>query len=128
LLACAAQDLRTALQRHEAAAGPNSNFPVTLFCWAEIAKRPNELTMPQIFVKIKRHLYCVAPHFEIWAASQISEVMDFYRVRDAMLEIPANHRVGPSKAEIVTCSTCFIRCTSGSVLRTARRAVFAICT
>jgi hypothetical protein len=63
--------------------------------------------MPQIFVKIKRHLYCVAPHFEIWAASQISEVMDFYRVRDAMLEIPANHRVGPSKAEIVTCSTSY---------------------
>ena len=30
LLTCAAQDLRTALQRHEAAAGPNSNFSLTL--------------------------------------------------------------------------------------------------
>jgi hypothetical protein len=36
--------------------------------------------------------------------------------------------VGPSKAEIVTCSTCFIRCTSGSVLRTTLPAAFAICT
>jgi hypothetical protein len=32
--------------------------------------------MPQIFVKIKRHLYWVVTHFEIWAASQISAVMD----------------------------------------------------
>jgi hypothetical protein len=31
--------------------------------------------MPQIFVKIKRHLYWVVAHFEIWAASQISAVM-----------------------------------------------------
>src|SRR5271168_4178563 len=50
LLTCAAQDLRTALQRHEAAAGPNSIF---LFFQAGIAKRPDSLTMPQIFVKIK---------------------------------------------------------------------------
>jgi hypothetical protein len=45
-----------------------------------------------------------------------------------MLGIPAKRHVGPSKADFVTCSTCFIRCTSGSVLSTALLAVFAICT
>jgi hypothetical protein len=35
---CAAQDLRTALQRHEAAAGPKSKFPVTLVYKAGITK------------------------------------------------------------------------------------------
>jgi hypothetical protein len=33
-----------------------------------------------------------------------------------VLGIPAKRQAGPSKAEIVTCSTCFIRCRSGSVL------------
>ena len=45
-----------------------------------------------------------------------------------MLGIRAKRHVGPPKADIVTCSSCFIRCTSGSVLPTALPAVFAICT
>jgi hypothetical protein len=46
----------------------------------------------------------------------------------SMLGIRANGHVGPSKADVVTCSICFIRCTSGSVLSTALLAIFAICT
>jgi hypothetical protein len=38
LLTCAAQDLRTALQRHEAAAGPNSNFSSDDGCQAGITQ------------------------------------------------------------------------------------------
>jgi hypothetical protein len=45
-----------------------------------------------------------------------------------MLGIRAKRQIGPSKADFVTCSTCFIRCTSGSVLPPALPAVFAICT
>jgi hypothetical protein len=45
-----------------------------------------------------------------------------------MLGIRAKRHVGPSKADFVTYSTCFIRCTSGSVLSTALLAVFAIST
>ena len=44
-----------------------------------------------------------------------------------MLGIRAKRQVG-SKADFVTYSTCFIRCTSGSVLSTALPAVFAIWT
>jgi hypothetical protein len=44
-----------------------------------------------------------------------------------MLGIRAKRHVGPSKADFVTCSTCFIRCTSGWVVPTALPAVFAIC-
>ena len=40
----------------------------------------------------------------------------------------AKRHIGPSKADFVTCSTCFIRCPSASVLSTALLAVFAICT
>jgi hypothetical protein len=43
-----------------------------------------------------------------------------------MLRTSAKRQVGPSKTNIVTCSTCFIRCRSGSVLRTALLAVFAV--
>ena len=58
LLTRAAQDLRTALQRHEAAAGPKLGFS----CNVGLPGRdhPNglcRLTMPQIFVKIKRDRY-----------------------------------------------------------------------
>ena len=45
-----------------------------------------------------------------------------------MFGIRAKRHVGPSKADFVTCSTCFIRCRSGSVLPPALSAVFAICT
>ena len=45
-----------------------------------------------------------------------------------MLGILGKSHAGPPKADVVTCSTCFIRCTSGSVLPTALPAVFAICT
>jgi hypothetical protein len=37
-----------------------------------------------------------------------------------VLGIPAKRQAGPFKAEIVTCSTCFIRSRSGSILRFLR--------
>src|SRR5580704_10647258 len=43
-----------------------------------------------------------------------------------MLGIRAKGQVDPSKADFGTCSTCFIWCTSGSVLSTTLLAVFAI--
>jgi hypothetical protein len=45
-----------------------------------------------------------------------------------MLGIRAKGQVDPSKADFGTCSTCFIWCTSGSVLSTTLLAVFAIYT
>jgi hypothetical protein len=44
--------------------------------------------MPQIFVKIKRHLYWVVTHFEIWAASQI------FRGYGSVLPESAEQRLG----------------------------------
>jgi hypothetical protein len=44
-----------------------------------------------------------------------------------MLGIRAKRHVGPSKAGVVTCSTCFIRRTSGSIPPATLLAVFAIC-
>src|SRR5436305_14248233 len=58
LLTRAAQDLRTALQRHEAAAGPKLGFSCNVgLPGRDHPNRLCRLTMPQIFVKIKRDRY-----------------------------------------------------------------------
>ena len=59
--------------------------------------------MPQIFVKIKRHLYWLVTHFEIWAASPISAIIGSVRTesgrataRQPMWPGSRNRRVGPA--------------------------------
>jgi hypothetical protein len=42
------------------------------------------------------------------------------------LGIPAKRQAGPSKSDVVTCSTCFIRSRSGSVLPATLVAVFTV--
>jgi hypothetical protein len=47
---------------------------------------------------------------------QIGNTRTFTASVIPVLGIPAKRQAGPFKAEILTCSTCFIRCRSGSVL------------
>jgi hypothetical protein len=47
---------------------------------------------------------------------QIGNTRTFNASVIPVLGIPAKRQAGPFKAEILTCSTCFIRCRSGSVL------------
>jgi len=51
---------------------------------------------------------------------QIGNTRTFTASVIPVLGIPAKRQAGPFKAEIVTCSTCFIRSRSGSVLRFQR--------
>jgi hypothetical protein len=56
---------------------------------------------------------------------QIGNTRTFTASVIPVLGIPAKRQAGPFKAEILTCSTCFIKCRSGSVLLFLRFAATA---